>query len=98
MDQDISLSREDIILFWNAAVYGVSFYVLGFGLLKALLIMPLVFVCVAFKYGSRWVLCGFRNSCVGGPALDWRTSSVDQWHELPVSVASWTVQNALAAR
>jgi hypothetical protein len=92
------LSREDIIPFWNAAAYGVSFYVLGFSLLKALLITPLVFVCVVLKYGSRRVHCGFRNSCAGGPALDWRTSSVDQWHELPVSVASWTIQNALAAR
>ena len=58
MDQEIPIFREDIIPFWNAAVYGMSFYVLGFGLVKAALIMPLVFACVALNYGTRWVLRG----------------------------------------
>ena len=99
MEQDTSLSREDVIPFWNAAVYGVSFYVLGFGLLKAALIMPLVFACVALKYGSRWVLrAGFGVLVLAVLLWIGVLPPVHQWQDLAERLASWTIQSASAER
>ncbi len=55
-DQDIT--RADILPYWNAAVYGTCLYVLGFGIIKPLIITVVVFVCMALHYGHRWITRG----------------------------------------
>lgn len=99
MNDDIAISREAIMPYWNAAVYGVCLYVLGVGFLKALVITVLVLVCVALHYGARWTLRG-------GIVLLALTVAVwigavpppDQWHDLTAQAASWSAQAFAAAR
>ncbi len=52
------INHDHIVAYWNTLVYGVCLYLLGFGIWKSLLIMPIVLVCVLLNYGGRWVLRG----------------------------------------
>jgi hypothetical protein len=99
MDATTPLSREEIVPFWNAAIYGIGLYVLGFGLLKAALIMPVVLVCVTLNYGARWVLRGGFGILVLTILL-WLGAlpPLDQWPDVAAHAANWLNQVALALR
>jgi hypothetical protein len=58
MDPTLDLSRDEVRPYWNAAVYAVCLYALGFGLVKSSLVGILVLLCVLLRYGSRWVMRG----------------------------------------
>jgi hypothetical protein len=99
MDDAVPLTREEIVPYWNAVIYGVCFYFLGLGLLKAALIVPLVFMCVALNYGARWVLRGGFAMVVLVVFL-WIEvlPPINQWHDIIVHTFGWITQSTLAMR
>jgi hypothetical protein len=90
MDSTSPLAREELVPFWNAAVYGACLYLLGFGLLKAALVMTLVLVCVALNYGARWILRGGFALLVLTVLL-WLgvLPPVDSWPDFAAGAARW---------
>jgi hypothetical protein len=98
MDSSRPFSRDELLPYWNAAIYGFCLYFLGVGLLKSSLIGLLALVCVMLGYGSRWVLRGGVVVLVL-TILVWIgvLPPTDQWHDAAMVMTSWLNQKVFAA-
>jgi hypothetical protein len=93
------ITREELLPYWNAIVYGICLYALGIDLMKSLLIMLLALVCVLLGYGSRWILRG-GVGILGLAILIWigAIPPAGQWHDMTTRVISRFDQSIASAR
>jgi len=93
-----SIDQSQIVAYWNMLVYGVCLYLLGFGIWKSLLIMPIVLICVALNYGGRWVLRGgFALLVLTLLVTFGLLPPVPEWRELISQGATWVFGKPPAA-
>ena len=50
------MTRDDVLLWWNAIVYAGCFFVLGLGAAKSIIIFPVALVSTYVNFGRRWIL------------------------------------------
>jgi hypothetical protein len=99
MDKDTTFSREEILHYWNAAIYCICLIVLGVGVLKAIVVTLIVLACMALRYGARWVMRG-GFALLALTVLVWigALPPPDQWHEISAHVVNWPTQAVAAVR
>jgi hypothetical protein len=99
VDKGTALSREEIVNYWNAAVYCVCLIVLGVSVLKAVVITLLVLTCMALRYGARWVMRG-GFALLALTVLVWigALPPPEQWHEITAHAINWPAHAVTAAR
>jgi SAM-dependent methyltransferase len=92
--QAMASRRAELVCSWNALVYGIGFYVLGAGILKSILIVPVVLICVLLNYGGRWILrAGFGILVLTVLVITGALPPVDQWHDELKNLIAWSEQH-----
>lgn len=90
MNTENAMTREDVLLWWNACCYTVCLYLLGVGLLKILIIFPIVLISSYVNYGRKWILrIGFVLLVLTVLVTMDILPQPNNWPGLVASVAGW---------